>query len=81
MRVRALTALAVARWIALPAVEGFSERALATLRSHHVRSIGPRRVVSNVLVVPAFQLSNPVLLVVLVEADDAFVHTESVMGT
>ena len=39
------------------------------------RAARPRWIVAHVLVVPAFELSYPVLLVVLVEADDALLHS------
>jgi hypothetical protein len=37
-------------------------------------AIGPRRIVANVLIVPALELRDPVLFFVLMKTDDASVH-------
>jgi hypothetical protein len=46
----------------------------AALRRNDPGTIGPRRIVANVLVVPALELRDPVLFFVLMETDDAPVH-------
>jgi hypothetical protein len=57
-----------------------TERLAAAFGADDPGTIGPRRVVPNVLVVPALELSNPMLLVILVEANDPSVHGMSAAG-
>jgi hypothetical protein len=47
----------------------------AALRRDDPRPVGPGRVVAHMLVVAAFELSDPVLLLVLVEPNDPPVHS------
>lgn len=60
--------------IALHAIEQLTQHLRATLGIYHPSTVGPRRIVPHVLIVPAFKLRDPVLLVVLVETGNALVH-------
>src|SRR5579859_1018944 len=60
--------------VALDAVEPEAEAAAAALRRDHPRAALPRRVVADVLVVPALQLGHPVPLLVPVVARDWTLH-------
>jgi hypothetical protein len=60
--------------ITLATREYLAQGRTATRSRDDPGTIGPRWIVSHMLVVPAFELSNPVLLVVLVKADDALLH-------
>jgi len=60
--------------VALPARERGAEHAGASLRGRHPGTISPGRGMPHVLIVAAFQLGDPVKLVVLVKACDAPLH-------
>src|SRR5690349_17199924 len=60
--------------VALSAGKHATERRSAAFRRHDPRPVGPRRIVAHVLVVPALQLGDPMLLAVAVKADDAPLH-------
>ena len=64
--------------IALLTVERFPQCVCAAVGGHDPWTVRPRRIVSNMLVVSALQLGDPVLLLVLVKSDDAPVHSASV---
>lgn len=60
--------------IALLAREHLSKNIGTALWRDNPRTIGPWWIVSNVLVVTALELRHPMLLFILMKADDAFVH-------
>ena len=60
--------------IASAASESLSKRFRTAFGRDDPWTVGPRRIVTNVLVVSALELGNPMLLFVLVEADDPSVH-------
>jgi hypothetical protein len=66
------TLIALFTWKRLP------QHAAATLCRGSPRPIDPRRIVPDMLVVPTFKFSNPVLLIILMEVDDPFIH--SILG-
>ena len=57
--------------VALLAIQLHSQCRLTPFRRNHPRPLGPRRIVTNMLVVAALQSRHPVLLVVPMKADDA----------
>src|ERR1044072_8016764 len=61
-------------FITLFAGKHASEHAISAFGGHRPGTIGPGRVVADMLVVAAFELGNPVLLGILKESDDALVH-------
>lgn len=63
------------RLIAEPTIELHVERTRPARRRGYPLAHEPWRIVPHVLVVPAFQLCDPVQLIVLMEADDASLHT------
>ena len=65
--------------IAFDAVQPSTNEAESTIRRGNPRSDLPGRVVTDVLGVAALEVRNPVLLFVLVEANDAALH-QSVRG-
>ena len=62
------------RRVAFVAVERSAERGGPPLRGRHPRPIHPRRVVTYVLLMAAFEFGHPVARVVLVVSGDASVH-------
>jgi hypothetical protein len=60
--------------IALPAGQHAAEDSIAALGGGCPRSVRPRWVVANMLVVTAFELGDPVMLGVLMKRDDPPVH-------
>jgi len=52
------------------AVQGLTERVCSSLRGNNPRPVGPRWIVTNVLVVTALELSDPVPFVVQMKPDD-----------
>jgi hypothetical protein len=63
-------------FIALFAGESLSEKRAPPLGGHHPRTVHPRRIMPDVLVVPAFEFGHPLLLVVLMKTGDSLVHWE-----
>jgi len=61
-------------FIALFAGEHACEHAISALGRHRPRTIHPRRVMADMLVMPAFELGDPMLLGILKESNDALVH-------
>ena len=55
---------------AFRALEFVSEVGMATLRGGDPSTIGPGRVVADVLLMAAFEFGYPVVVLILVEADD-----------
>ena len=66
--------------IALSASEDLPENLRAALGRDDPGARGPRRIVTNVLVVATFELGHPMLLVILMEADDSSVHVDQYLG-
>src|SRR5437762_2637389 len=67
------------RWfsaVALDAVQPHPEPAAAAFRGDDPRATLPRRVVADVLVVPALQLGHPVPFLILVEARNPTLHRD-----
>jgi len=60
--------------VALSASEFTTENTLATFGCCSPRPVCPRRIVAHMLVVPAFELGDPMTLLVLMKADDSLVH-------
>jgi hypothetical protein len=60
--------------IALLASENSSKKIGTALWRDNPRTISPWWIVSNVLVVTALEFRNPMLLFILMKADDPFVH-------
>jgi hypothetical protein len=60
--------------IALATREHLADGTVATSGADDPGAIGPRWIVAHMLVVPTLELSDPMLLVVLVKADDALTH-------
>jgi hypothetical protein len=60
--------------ITLLASENSSKKIGTALWRDNPRTIGPWRIVPNVLVVTALEFRNPMLLFILMKADDPFVH-------
>ena len=63
-------------FLTLAAMEGLAESLGPTFLRHDPGPIGPWRIVANVLVVTAFELRHPMVLLVLVEAHDPSIHGE-----
>jgi hypothetical protein len=55
---------------AFHAEERGPDKPCASFRAHHPRTVLPRRIVSNVLTVTAFEIRDPVAFGVLVKAHD-----------
>ena len=64
------------RCIAFSTSERLSKRFGTAFGRDDPWTIGPWRIVANVLVVPTLELGNPMLLFVLVEPDDPSIHGE-----
>lgn len=64
--------------IAFLALELSSKSPRPTVRCHHPLASAPRRIVTNVLIVSALERSDPVVLLVLVKADDSLLHFYSI---
>ena len=68
------------REIALLAVQLVAERLITAFPRYYPRTIGPRRIMADMLVVAAFKLSNPVLFFIDVIADNPFFHVITKMS-
>jgi hypothetical protein len=62
--------------VAFLAIKHAAEAARAPLTCCHPRPVRPRRLMPDVLMVSTLELGYPVLLGILVIADDAFFHTD-----
>src|SRR3982751_594577 len=60
--------------LALGAIEDLAKFAVAAFLRHDPETVGPRRLMTNMLMMPALQFSDPVRLVVLVISDDPLFH-------
>ena len=60
--------------VALPAIEHFAEFAVAAFLRCDPRTVDPRRLMTDMLLMPTFEFSDPVVLVVDMIADDTFFH-------
>lgn len=58
--------------------ECFTDLLCAPFRCHYPRAIGPGGVVTNVLLMAAFELRDPVAVLVLMEAGDFSIHGVSI---
>lgn len=60
--------------VAFAAVQHLTNHRASTFRDRNPRTVDPRRIVANVLVMTAVEFSNPMLFVVLVKANDSLLH-------
>ena len=60
--------------VALSAIECTTENTVSTFGRCSPRPVRPWRIVAHMLVVPAFEFSDPMMLFVSMKADDSLVH-------
>ncbi len=60
--------------VALSAIQQVSDHLFATFIRRHPLAVHPGWIMTNMLMMPALQLGNPMVLVVLMKTDDLLLH-------